>query len=49
MKEEIEELKNDLYCQLFHQTDENTKIIVEEFYENYPELRDWIDKNRNKF
>jgi len=46
--EEIEELKNELYCALFHQTDENAKIIVKDFYEQYPVLRDWLEENTDK-
>lgn len=51
MEERIDELKNDLYCQLFHQTDENAKLIVADYYNKYkhiPEIKEWIEKNSDK-
>ena len=47
-EDKLEELKNELYCQLFHQTDENAKIIVADFYKEHTILKDWIEKNRDK-
>lgn len=50
IREEMEEIVNDIRCATFHCTDEEAKPIIDEYLDRYPQLlefntKEWYYKN----